>query len=391
VSAADGFLDGGQAGLERRYRRLLRLYPREFRARRETEMLGVLMASAGDGQRRPATGDVTDIVRGALLTRLRGPRGGWAPALAAFALLAPLFLVLTDLLQVAFPYWESEAGWQHRIQSFKTSSVSGTLPPAELSRWHVGGIELLSQSGFLIFALGHVAVAAAVLAGRRRMALTAMVAATAVDIALCYGIGAGALSGLVRIPMAYGIVGTGALFGFVWIPYPVAFGTIMVFLLEAVALAAAGPRAGGLRDGWRPAIPLLVLAVAVQTWLFAFEAMQFGQVEDGSSGSTDLAIGFALAAIALLLPLALGLGWRAGLLLAAACYPFALSLTYAYVWTLDGDRLPWARLVRTILTTLPEKPTLLTLLFLPPMLVVCWAAAKTRHGTRSPSGGETAA
>jgi hypothetical protein len=61
------------------------------------------------------------------------------------------------------------------------------------------------------------------------------------------------------------------------------------------------------------------------------------------------------------------------------------------VWTLDGYRLPWVRLVRSILTTLPEKPTLLTLLFLPPMLVVCWAAAKTRHGTRSPSGGETAA
>lgn len=33
--------------------------------------------------------------------RLRGPGGGWASALAAFALLAPLFLVLTDILLVA--------------------------------------------------------------------------------------------------------------------------------------------------------------------------------------------------------------------------------------------------------------------------------------------------
>jgi hypothetical protein len=33
--------------------------------------------------------------------RLRGPRGGWAPALAVFALLAPLLLVLTDILLVA--------------------------------------------------------------------------------------------------------------------------------------------------------------------------------------------------------------------------------------------------------------------------------------------------
>jgi hypothetical protein len=92
--------------LEHQYRRLLRLYPREFRASRGTEMLGVLMAGARDGQRRPARGDVTDIVKGALLMRLRGPRGGWAPVLAAFAVAAPLFLVLTDILQVAFPYWE---------------------------------------------------------------------------------------------------------------------------------------------------------------------------------------------------------------------------------------------------------------------------------------------
>lgn len=41
--------------------------------------------------------------------RVRGPRGGWPFTLAAFALVAPLFLVLTDILQVAFPYWESQA------------------------------------------------------------------------------------------------------------------------------------------------------------------------------------------------------------------------------------------------------------------------------------------
>jgi hypothetical protein len=51
--------------------------------------------------------------------RLRGPRGGWAFALAAFALLAPLFLVLTDILLVAVP---------------------------------AGGIRLLSQPSFLFLA-----------------------------------------------------------------------------------------------------------------------------------------------------------------------------------------------------------------------------------------------
>ena len=80
MTAADGSLTPGapHAELEQRYRRLLRLYPREFRARRESEMLGVLMAAAGEGQSRPARGDVADIVRGALIVRLRGPRGGLA-------------------------------------------------------------------------------------------------------------------------------------------------------------------------------------------------------------------------------------------------------------------------------------------------------------------------
>jgi hypothetical protein len=40
------------SGLERRYRRLLALYPRAFRTEREEEMLAVLMAGAAEG---PAT------------------------------------------------------------------------------------------------------------------------------------------------------------------------------------------------------------------------------------------------------------------------------------------------------------------------------------------------
>jgi hypothetical protein len=54
-------------------------------------MLGVLMASAGNGQRRPTRSDVSDVARGSLRLRLRGPRGRWTFALAAFALVAPLF------------------------------------------------------------------------------------------------------------------------------------------------------------------------------------------------------------------------------------------------------------------------------------------------------------
>jgi len=78
---------------------------------------------------------VADIVRGSLLMRLRGPRGGWASALAVFALLAPLFLVLTDILLVAVPYRESQAAWENRIRSAKAAGVA--VPPALLERVHV--------------------------------------------------------------------------------------------------------------------------------------------------------------------------------------------------------------------------------------------------------------
>ncbi len=54
------------AALERRYRRLLALYPAPFRREHEQEMLSVLMASAAEGQRRPRPRESTDLVRNAL-------------------------------------------------------------------------------------------------------------------------------------------------------------------------------------------------------------------------------------------------------------------------------------------------------------------------------------
>jgi hypothetical protein len=56
--------------LERRYRRLLAWYPRGFRLEYEQEMLAVLMAGSGGGQRRPRLAEVADLIRGAAWTRL---------------------------------------------------------------------------------------------------------------------------------------------------------------------------------------------------------------------------------------------------------------------------------------------------------------------------------
>jgi hypothetical protein len=57
--------------LERGYRRLLAYYPREFRRENEDEILGVLLASAPDGQRRVGVAEAADLIRGALRAWLR--------------------------------------------------------------------------------------------------------------------------------------------------------------------------------------------------------------------------------------------------------------------------------------------------------------------------------
>jgi hypothetical protein len=61
----------GAADLERGYRRWLRWYPRTFRHEHEAEVLGVLMAGAREGQRRPDPVECLDLLRGALSMRLR--------------------------------------------------------------------------------------------------------------------------------------------------------------------------------------------------------------------------------------------------------------------------------------------------------------------------------
>ncbi|SNS88074.1 hypothetical protein SAMN05421812_102190 [Asanoa hainanensis] len=57
-------------GLERRYRRLLALFPSRHRQAYEAEMLAALLAGAREGQTRPRAGEVVDLARAALTAHL---------------------------------------------------------------------------------------------------------------------------------------------------------------------------------------------------------------------------------------------------------------------------------------------------------------------------------
>jgi hypothetical protein len=82
--------------LERRYRRLLALYPRAFRREHEEEMLVVLMACARNGRRRPGLADSVDVVRNAIWMRLRP----WARRPARSVFWAVGLMVLSAVLEL---------------------------------------------------------------------------------------------------------------------------------------------------------------------------------------------------------------------------------------------------------------------------------------------------
>jgi hypothetical protein len=67
----------GPSPLERRYRRVLACYPKEFRRDSEEEILAVLLATAAEGQRWAGLAESVDLLRGALRMHLglsRSPR-----------------------------------------------------------------------------------------------------------------------------------------------------------------------------------------------------------------------------------------------------------------------------------------------------------------------------
>jgi hypothetical protein len=91
------------AGLEARYRRLLRWYPVDHRAVHRDEMLGVLMAATPPGRDRPGLGESADLVMGAVRIRLRpgralSDRNGWRDTLAVYSVAGPVLVLASTCL-----------------------------------------------------------------------------------------------------------------------------------------------------------------------------------------------------------------------------------------------------------------------------------------------------
>jgi hypothetical protein len=118
--------------LERRYRRLLRWYPASYRAVNAEEMLGVALAGAAPGRRRPSAGETASLVLGGLRERSRA-----LPATArseAWPAAAAVFTLLGAVLQAAI--------FAEEISGAVASAWSGTHQ--QVSMGHVAGAAVWS-------------------------------------------------------------------------------------------------------------------------------------------------------------------------------------------------------------------------------------------------------
>jgi hypothetical protein len=99
--------------LERRYRSLLELYPKAFRREHEQEILSVLMASASEGQERPRLAESADLVRSAILMRLRQTRVPTSREYRRARLMLPVRVVIGVWLVflTAVLYGSGHGGW----------------------------------------------------------------------------------------------------------------------------------------------------------------------------------------------------------------------------------------------------------------------------------------
>ena len=177
--------------IEKRYRRLLALYPKDHRREHAEEMVGVLLAADGDAPVRapnPAawarrlgqhTADIADLIGGALrirgrvvLDRIRRTRWlsltvrdrRWSDALAVVSVIAPLLLLVAALTEFRIPQAVASS-----ITGHPHWGVSATLGLADLPMAAGApgvallvflGLRRLAGLGTLATAIGQIAAGA---------------------------------------------------------------------------------------------------------------------------------------------------------------------------------------------------------------------------------------
>jgi len=256
--------------------------PAEHRREHGEEMIGVLLASAGRGQRRPSLAEAVDLIEGGLQARLRRGRYdggdiGWRDTFAVASVAVPATLAMTWVVGIVI--WALTA--RSRIPDPAATVNAGLLIP----------LIVIPLVAMLLIVLPPLAA----LRYRHTAVLGCVIA---------------------------------ALFYAMFVPFLDRQSYSLAFLLEAIALlAGSGPR-GGLRLLTRKdriALCSAALALSVPRYLLAFPVIQ----SPPSSRVIVLSVAAAAAGLGLLQTLPSPIGRRLIILLAIPAYTSILWLTVA--------------------------------------------------------------
>jgi hypothetical protein len=352
--------DHRQRRLERRYRRMLALYPAGHREQHDEEMVGVLLASATEG-RLAHLADLTDLATGAIRIRMRfaikrhreqGLLRGlvhderWRDALAVASVVAPLVLLVSMLAQFNIPQAVAGTTIGHPYRP-----LSGSLT---LTDWPLSfGAPLVALLAFArLRRLG--GLAALVLAGSQLFQLPAQSIAPYSSPALAFAV-------MLSLTAAAGLLlSAGAARGLAvlrwWGAASIGVGALILggFSLGGYTLT------GYLTDSWAtaPPVPGSISGIAP---LYPTEV---------TSGDGDLLIAGVLLVV-LLSCLLTPVSRRVLALFVIALIPYAYiwadKLSADLIWSLEG------------ITTIESSSVML---YLPSALVACAIIAGTQLARR---------
>jgi len=230
-------------GLEGGYRRLLRWYPPSYRGRHEDEILGVLMAAAQPGQRRPSARESLDLLWSALKIRIRMALRGadsqpWAAALALVGVLLPLLMLLLKLTEFL------DRGAQYGFGSPADILIGAYGEPGAYAGSFQSNPHSVALTGNVTDALTAGPLPALILA-----------------VLACLGWRRAAAVCAAFVPLAY--LGISLTSGYTLLAGPRGDVTLYAYGLEAlILLVAAGAARGWRAMQWRPSALLAAATVA---------------------------------------------------------------------------------------------------------------------------------